>query len=62
MANILRFVKTSVHASSLSDVQKFNYLIGYLEGDALNAISRLAPTSQNYTQGLELQEKRFGNP
>ena len=54
--------KTSVHASSLSNVQKFSYLIGYLEGDALNAISGLAPTSQNYTQALELLEKCFGNP
>ena len=33
-----------------------------MEGDALNAISELAPTSQNYTQALELLEKRFGNP
>ena len=28
---------------------------------ALNATSELAPTSQNYTQALELLEKRFGN-
>ena len=55
-------LKTSGHASSLSDAQKFSYLIGCLEGDALNAISGLAPTSQNYTQALELLEKRFGNP
>ena len=54
--------KTSVHVSSLSDVQKFSYLIGYLEGDALNSISGLAPTSQNYTQALDLLQKRFGNP
>ena len=31
-------------------------------GDTLNAISGLAPSSQNYTQALELLEKRFGNP
>ena len=48
--------KTSLYASRLSDIQTFSYLIGYLEGDALNAISELAPTSQNYTQALELLE------
>ena len=54
--------KTSVHVSSLSNVQKFSYLIEYLEDDALNGISGLTTTSQNYTQALELLEKRFGNP
>ena len=53
--------KTYVHASSLSDTQTFRYLIGCLEGDALNAILGLGPTSQNYTQALELSEKRFSN-
>ena len=55
-------LKTSVHDSSLSDVQKFSDLNENLKGDALNAISGLAPNFQNYTQALELLEKRFGNP
>ena len=55
-------LKTSVQTLSLSDVHKFIYLFGYLVGDTLGAISGLAPTSQNYTQALELLEKRFGNP
>ena len=55
-------LKTSVHDSNLSDVQKFSDLNENLKGDALNAISGLAPNFQNYTQALELLEKRFGNP
>ena len=39
--------------------KKSSYLIRYLEGDSSNVISGLAPTSQNYTQVLELLEKRF---
>ena len=55
-------LNTSVHDSNLSDVQKFSDLNENLEGDALNAISGLAPNFQNYTQALEVLEKRFGNP
>ena len=41
---------SAIHASSrLSDVEKFNYLQRYLEGDALTSISGLALTLQNYT-------------
>ena len=29
---------TSIHTASLSDVQKFIFLIGYLEGGVLNVI------------------------
>ena len=35
-------LKISVHASSLSNVQKCSYLIRYVEDDALNVISGLA--------------------
>ena len=55
-------LKTSVHDSNLCDVQKFSDLNENLKGDALNAISGLAPNFQNYTQALELLEKCFGNP
>ena len=55
-------LNTSVHDSNPSDVQKFSDLNENLEGDALNAISGLAPNFQNYTQMLEVLEKRFGNP
>ena len=55
-------LNTSVHDSNLSDVQKFSDLNENLEGDALNAISGLAPNFQYYTQMLEVLEKRFGNP
>ena len=54
---------STVHAlTALSNIQKFNQLQVYLEGEALTSISRIALISQNYTQAIDLLRKRYGNP
>ena len=52
----------AVHScKSLSNVEKFNYLRGYLEEDALHCISGLALTNENYLEALRLLTERYGN-
>lgn len=54
---------STVHAlTPVSDVRKFSYLQGYLEGDTLASISGLALSLQNYTEAMDLLRKRYGNP
>ena len=47
--------------STLSQVDKFNYLRGLLQHSALEAISGLALTDANYREAISILEKRFGN-
>ena len=47
--------------SSLTDVDKFNYLRSLLKGTAREAVSGLMLTTANYAQAIELLTKRFGN-
>ena len=49
-------------SSSLSKVEKFNYLRSYLEGEALHTVSGLSLTNDNYEKALKLLKDRFGNP
>lgn len=44
---------------ALSDVDKFAYLRGYLEGPAKSTIAGLALTGKNYKCAVELLKKRF---
>ena len=54
--------EAAIHGNdTLSDVDKFNYLRGFLKGTALDAISGLTLTSANYKQAVETLQKRFGN-
>ena len=51
--------KAAVHDNGvLSDIDKFNYLRGLLQG---SAISGLALTAANYREPVSILEKRFGN-
>ena len=43
----------------LSDVDKFAYLRGYLEGPAKSTIAGLSLTGANYKYAVELLKKRF---
>ena len=43
----------------LSDVDKFAYLRGFLEGPAKSTIARLSLTEANYKCSVELLKKRF---
>jgi hypothetical protein len=54
--------ESSVHNnSSLSDVDKFNYLNAQLEGRASEAVAGLKLTSANYGEAIAILKKRFGN-
>ena len=45
----------------LSDVEKFTYLRGYLEGDALQCIEGFPVTEENYGEAMNLLKERYGN-
>ena len=47
---------------SVSDVDKFNYLLRFLSGKALSCVKGLTLSSENYQQALDLLKDRFGNP
>ena len=54
--------KATIHSSTtLSNIEKFNYLRCYVAGDALNTIEGLSLTNDKYTKALELLEYRYGN-
>ena len=46
---------------SLSEVEKFTYLRGYLQGTAFQAIKGFPLTSENYKHAWELLKERYGN-
>ena len=54
--------KTATHSSTtLSNINKFNYLRCYVAGDALKTIDGLSLTSDNYTKTLKLLEDPYAN-
>ena len=48
-------------STNLTDVEKFNYLRRFLEGDALHAVAGFSLTNDNYEESLELLQNRHGN-
>ena len=53
---------SAVHTnSSLTSVDKFNYLRSLLEGSAMQAITGLPLTEVNYNQAVQILTERFGN-
>ena len=61
MANLWDTFQTTVHSSSLTNVNKFSYLKSQLNHSAENCIPGLALTSANYEQEINLLKERFGN-
>ena len=52
--------KIAVHGSrSLSEVEKFTYLLSYLDGSAHKAVSGLALTSEGYKIAIDTLKDRF---
>ena len=52
---------SAIHSNStLSEVQKFNYLKSLLEGEASNTIAGFALTHTNYVEAVDLLHERFG--
>ena len=53
----------AVHKNkTLSNVQKMNYLAGFLSGEALSCIKGLRLSNENYPKALDMLKERFGNP
>ena len=53
--------ENSVHKNScLSTIDKFNYLLSLLEGNALRAVKGLAITEDNYQSAVDILQERFG--
>lgn len=50
-----------VHSSSLSEIEKFNYLIASLEGPPLSLVRTLPMTSDNYTVAYNTLVERYSN-
>ena len=54
--------ENTVHKNtSLSIIEKFNYLYTQLEGPALLVIKGLALTEENYQNAIDILKQRFGN-
>ena len=54
---------TSINENeSLSDIDKFNYLKRYLSGQALDAVSGLTLSTDNYKEAIGILKERYGNP
>ena len=45
----------------LSEIDKFNYLLGFLEGNAQNCLTGLALSGQNYKEAVKILTERYGN-
>ena len=53
--------QSAIHQNdSLSDVDKFSYLRGLIEGPAKSSIAGFALTEANYKAAIELLQRRFG--
>ena len=53
---------TAIHNKpNISNVQKFNCLVGYLEGQAKRIVEGFMITNENYQKALDLLCERFGN-
>ena len=54
---------SSIHTNpTLSSVDKFNYLMSFVESSAAEAIAGLSITAANYDEAIATLKKRFGNP
>ena len=55
------FVAAIDSCEDLKDIEKFNYLHSYLEGEAIRTIQGIKLTDKNYPKALEVLRKRYGN-
>ena len=62
MANFWDQYSVAIHSnSSLSDIEKFNYLRSYLTETTSECIKGLSLTSANYQKAVEILKERYGN-
>ena len=55
------FVAAIDSCKDLKDIEKFNYLHSYLEGEAFHTIQGIKLTDKNYPQALAVLCRRYGN-
>ena len=55
------FEHTIHKANYLNKIEKFNYLLSYLEGPAFRAIKGLSITEQNYDSAVKILRDRYGD-
>ena len=55
------FTTATHNKPNISNVKKFNYLVGYLEGQAKRTVERFNIINENYQKALDLLCERFGN-
>ena len=55
------FVAAIDSCEDLEDIEKFNYLHFYLEGEAFRTIPDIKLTDKNYPEALEVLRRRYGN-
>ncbi|EYC37653.1 hypothetical protein Y032_0774g2247 [Ancylostoma ceylanicum] len=53
--------EANVHSQNLANLQKFNYLINALRGEAREAVKRYAITEENYPLALRLLWSKHGD-
>ncbi|KAK6018374.1 Tas retrotransposon peptidase A16, partial [Ostertagia ostertagi] len=51
----------NVHQQELTDLQKFNYLLSSLSGEARQSISRFQVSAANYHKAIDHLKKRYGH-
>ena len=55
--------ESGIHSKrDISDIDKFSYLRSFLAPVALETISGLTLSSQNYSEAIDLLKNRYGNP
>ena len=55
------FVAAIDSCKDLKDIEKFNYLYSYLEGEAFCTIQDVKLIDKNYPQALEVLRRRYSN-
>ncbi|XP_037915021.1 uncharacterized protein LOC119653933 [Hermetia illucens] len=62
-SQFIELFKSVIHENrTLKNIQKLQYLLGYLRGEAKEAVAHLQLTSSNYEAALLILEERFSNP
>ncbi|KAK5967135.1 hypothetical protein GCK32_021621 [Trichostrongylus colubriformis] len=59
--NFWALFSANVHSQKLSNLQKFNYLLRSLRGEAKEAVKRYPVTEENYDAAVEVLQTKFGN-
>ena len=59
--NFWALYKANIHDQNLSQLQKFNYLLKSLSGEAKQSVSRFFISANNYEKAIQHLVKRYGN-